>query len=390
MALSSADFFSYMEKLKSERVEEIKTLTTVLTEGVKNEVTAALQPFEEKQKNLDENQQSIVLEQSVMKEQLCAIQQQLAQLQPRRPHQPPPCLPQSSTQAVSSENEHIENSESKEISKIIAEAKKIVGFSPMPYDDLQWLKEEHSIEDDTEAMIFAIKEFLDREMKVPRHILDRLHIVKVFPPAQQLQWNRLYAEFSDIQSANLVHSYARNLKPNTSVFIWVPHQFYQRFRVIKDEEYKLRKSREEWKTKIKFGTSDLVLMKRPKNGGSWSDVNLSDLPLPPIDILAGASSSSESPPKGRSRKRTRLESSDDDDDHTSDAKSLKPDQKSPKSTSSPPKLSPEKTKPKSVVDPGSFLPSACHSPKSSAINKDYTFGSKIPFPTLTQASKSLN
>ena len=68
-------------------------------------------------------------------------------------------------------------------SKLVSEAMRIVGFSPITRKDLEWLKTEHSIENDRDAMLYAVKEFLDCEMKVPVHIIRQLNIVRVFAPA---------------------------------------------------------------------------------------------------------------------------------------------------------------------------------------------------------------
>ena len=328
MSLTADAFFAYMEKQKKERAEEIEHLTTTFNEGIRREISAALAPLDEKQKKLEDDQCIISQEQASMKEQLALIQKQLADLLANRyleTNHPAKVLLPTNEASGPNTSETIEPPDEEEVSsKLVSEAMRIVGFSPITRKDLEFLKSKHSIENDREAMIYAIQEFLDCEMKVPFHIIKQLNIVRVFPPANQLDFNKLYAEFGNIQSANLVFSYARNLKPGTSVFLYIPHQFYRRFKDIDTEAYNLRNGEEKWKTKIKFGTSDLILLKKPKIGGSWTEVSLPD--LSPLDLHQDSSSSSRasSPPRGRSRKRSRSDTgSGDDQDRL--AKSHKPD-----------------------------------------------------------------
>jgi hypothetical protein len=411
MSLSAEAFFNYMEKIEAQRSDEIRNLTISITEGVKKEIDAALKPLDEKQKLLDDNQKILFSEQSLMKDQLSAILKQLSDLQK------PPSSPNALHTPLSSGPNLVASSEKEnedEIpARIVAQAMRIVGFSRITRDDLEWIKTEHSIDNDNDALIYAINEFLDCEMKVPLHIIRQLKIVKVFPPAHRLDFTRLYAEFSDIQSANLVFSYARNLKPGTSVFLYVPHQFYKRFQDVDNEAYKLRNSDEKWKTKIKFGSTDLILLKKPRNGGIWTEVNIDN--LSPLDLHSTLQppTVSSSPPRGRKRPRAD-ESTDNDELSSKSMKTADPTPEDPLKkpvdvgTSIPlptPQPSPDLAQPQAdhdqlktpppnnqtqqVLDRGSFQPSAYLSPRAQAINKDFTFGTKIP--TFSNSSlKSLN
>ena len=60
--------------------------------------------------------------------------------------------------------------------QVLREAKKILGFSPIRRDDIDYLKMQNSIEDDSQAMISSILEFLSYQMKVPQSITDNLVI----------------------------------------------------------------------------------------------------------------------------------------------------------------------------------------------------------------------
>ena len=144
MSLSAEAFFNYMEKIESQRSDEIRNLTKSITEGVKKEIDAALKPLDEKQKSLDENQKILFSEQSSMKDQLIAIQKQLSDLQTKPSFssvlQTPPSIGPNFVAPSEKEN-------SDEIpAKIVAQAMRIVGFSRISREDLEWIKTEHSID----------------------------------------------------------------------------------------------------------------------------------------------------------------------------------------------------------------------------------------------------
>jgi hypothetical protein len=354
MSLTADAFFAYMEKQKQERSDEIEHLTKTFTEGIRREISAALAPMDEKQKKLEDDQNIISLDQASMKDQLASIQKQLTDLLANRaqPTNPPAkvILPTNQASGPTIAEASEAHDEEEVSSKLVSEAMRIVGFSPITRKDLEWLKTEHSIENDREAMLFAVKEFLDCEMKVPVHIIKQLNIARVFSPAHQIDFNKLYAEFGDIQSANLVFSYARNLKPGMSVFLYIPHQFYRRFKDIDTVAYNLRNGEEKWKTKIKFGTSDLILLKKPKTGGSWTEVNLPN--LSPLDLHPDSSSfpGSSSPPRGRSRKRSRCDTSEDDQDRLAKSHKLNKGEAASDVTQNKPDADEDPSKPKPIQD----------------------------------------
>ena len=195
---------------------------------------------------------------------------------------------------------------------VLKEAKKVVGFSPITVDDINYLKSQHAIEDDATAMTFSIIEFLTFEMKVPKSFTDKLVLKRVFPPAKPPAsgWSTLYAEFPDNASADLIHQYVRNLLPGKNVSIYVPHSLHPRYSAIGDLAHEYRNGTIKHKTKIRYGASDFVLMVKPKNSNTpWSYVPLDG--LPPLQLSKFDGNPSTSPPPGRTRitsKRGRPES----------------------------------------------------------------------------------
>ena len=68
--------------------------------------------------------------------------------------------------------------------EVLRDARMVVGFSPIRFDDVNYLKRQHSIEDDATAMMrIAIIEFLTLEMKVPKSFTDTL-VLKSLPSCQ--------------------------------------------------------------------------------------------------------------------------------------------------------------------------------------------------------------
>ena len=294
------------------------------------------------------------------------------------------------------------------LASVVSSSKKVIGFSPITRVDIQYLKDQHSITDDSAAMRTSILEFLDREMKVPQSTIDTIVINRIFLPANQPDFSYLYVEFSDISTAELMYHYARNLRHGLSIFLYVPHSLQPRRRAINNIAYEYRNGTTKHNSKVKYGVSDFVLLIKVKGSpGPWTYVDLDSDSLPPPAF----SSTSTSPPPGRVRlpsKRARSPSpstqtrlikarkdKEDDKTVTDEDNKLenvtdpntnlfgnprkedsieaqendlnKPDQnKAPKTPAKATHLS-------SSIDIGSFLPSAFLSPKTSS-NKNFTFG----------------
>lgn len=194
---------------------------------------------------------------------------------------------------------------------VLQAAKKVLGFSPITLDDIEFLKNKKAISDDNDAMKAAIIEFLNDEMKIPSAITDKISITKVFTPASQpSNWNNLYAEFSDTSTVELINQYVSVLRPGISVSIYVPNSLFPRFCAVRDLEYSFRNGAVKHKTRIKYGVSDFVLLVKPRNQQApWSYPSLAS--LPPLQLSPYEGNPSSSPPTGRVRlnsKRLRSES----------------------------------------------------------------------------------
>ena len=382
--LSSKDFFKYMENLN-----------TLIKDGVHTEVTAAIAPFRDKQNdiiedltNTKEKVSEIETDHENTKEKVGELQKQIEQLQEHMttksssnfPPLPSQMLPEPLITST------VINTQTPGIEKAVREARKVMKFSPISKERIEYLKEQHAITDDKEAMKSSILEFLEYEMKVPAHITDNIVITKVFPPAKQPNWNYLYAEFSNIATVDLLFTFVMNLGPGINIDIYIPHPLHTRSLAVGQIAFDYRNGVIKHKTKIRYGSADFTLsIKEKGKSGPWTSLKLDTDSLPPLDP-SSMSNQTTSPAPGRARLPSKRPRSPPDEDCVErSAKSKKEDiSKTPDSHTAKDKIpvdetenSPGKPNPNVATtrDIGIFQPSSCVSP-SANLNKNFTFGNK--------------
>ena len=133
-----------------------------------------------------------------------------------------------------------------------------------------------------EAQMLAVKEFLRCEMKIKDHVFKEMKIEKIFPPAKDT-WDKLYVQFSSQASMNTIFSSAKYLRLDQRLVTYIPKQFYDRYRAIESKAYDLRHSDDRYKTRVKMGSSDLMLYKKKAGEVSWSVHNCT-VGLPPVNL----------------------------------------------------------------------------------------------------------
>ena len=138
-------------------------------------------------------------------------------------------------------------------------------------------------------------------MKVSEPELPK--IVKVFPPANSPNYDRLYVEFDTEHSADYASSFKRNIrKSDIHVGSYFPRMFQARFRALNSHARLIREApglnKGDVKTKVVYGTTDMHILSRTRDG-RWRQVNLDIESLPPVQL--NATDSSSSPPIGRNR-----------------------------------------------------------------------------------------
>ena len=395
-----------------------ETVRTELATTLRTEIGIAVAPLKVAQKEMvDEIETTkckvseMALDYAETKSKIMELQQQMTSMQKKVSH-PPVLVNPTSSALLNPPARHVfapptisatasqgpPTTASQPALEVLQNAKRVLGFFPITPADISYLKEQHAVDDDAEAKLLSVKEFLRCEMKVPTAILDTINIVRVFPPARDpTGWKTLYAEFQDSTTADLINQYVRNLVPGRTVSIYVPHSLFPRYAAIRDIEHSYRNGDVKHKTRIKYGTSDFVLLIKPRDTAqSWSYVSLSS--LPPLQLSLFDGNLSTSPPPGRTRlpsKRARSgspeadlarnnkakiseEAYDDKEEETDNPTSLEmittSDTLPPESLADGP-LSPPRPAPSSKSDLGSFHPSACVSPRAVS-NKSFTFSNK--------------
>ena len=403
MALSKEDFLAFMKQNQIEREKEIQTLTTMVKEGVRDEVRQAVTTIVAKQDLLENQQNCLEKEHSSLKNRVGLLESELASIKnnPSFSGNNFPSHPNVSTAPISAEPPPVSKSsdDTSEALKVLRDAKKVLGFSPISTDHLEYLKEQHSLIDDFEAQEYSIREFLEFEMKIPHSTIEKFSIKRIFPPARQADSKTLYVEFSDIATTDHIQQFVTHLNPGVQVSIYIPHALYPRYRAVRDIANSLRfptDGSEKLKYKIKWGISDFVLLTKTKES-SWKYSSL--VSLPPLKLFSSGNSTSSSPAPGRQRlhsKRTRSPEDKSPNFRTfkirKEVSTLNVDSKvdietpeEPTSEVSP--KTPEKSTLSSARDQGSFLPSACISPTAAA-NKNFTFGKSLS--SIPKIQKSLN
>ena len=149
----------------------------------------------------------------------------------------------------------------------------------------------------------AVAEFLRYAMNVKT--VDSSNIVKVFiqPNTTNQKPLRLYAQFDNISSINLIWQNVSRLHalPDRHVMIYVPSTHQDQFSHLNNLGYPYRKPQQgqtKCSTRVKYGTDNLYLQYKPIGGVYWTTVNAPN--LPPANLRSIIPSLSP-PPTGRQR-----------------------------------------------------------------------------------------
>ena len=191
------------------------------------------------------------------------------------------------------------------VSKIIREAKKIVGMKPIDKAHVERTmrrNEDNDKEMDKDerwerAKNETVMNFLKYEMKMKEEDIEQLKITRIFPPAKD-EWNILYVEFESIEMVNFLMSFAqymrRDLKGDRpSIEKYIPKELFARYSAIEKLAFGIRQqSNFKAATNVNFGETDFVLKTRSKDihpGGTrvpWRQVDPVTLPddLPEFEM----------------------------------------------------------------------------------------------------------
>ena len=265
------------------REHDMNMIKEMIIKGVSNEVLSAIAPLKERQEKVEEEQQ-------ILHAKLRDILEKITENK----------LPTDSPDLKEADRRE-ENTDSKSGDSIdlldedsslcdndrrqcIADlGRRTIGLKPFRQKDfdaeIRW-----GAVDENEAKVRAVKTFLRYEMNIKENIQDALTIERIFPPDKE-DWSVLYVTFQTAEQANTVYSYARNMRKEVHIGPYIPKEWYSRYRALEASAYKLRHSDRKFRTRVKWGTTDLYLyVKEPVDTKWYRRQHPTD--LPPVDLKA--------------------------------------------------------------------------------------------------------
>ena len=303
---------------KEERTRERQVERDMLKNFIDEvkEVKTDIRDIKTNQTKTDENYSSLAKKMETLENQMKDLQKKEVSwptFQPERRGSVPP-FPQTSNSVTihppgvsSPHSQPSQNTdEHTKIYKIVKQAKKTLGFSPISENDIKVVMEENHITNRDDGMMAAIKDFLLHEMAIPLEVSDQLKISKIFRPNEENnpESEKVFVEFSEDNMPGIIFKYVRKLNHNSKVLTYIPPSFRARAADLEKCAYNLRHSEPAYNTKIRWGTGDLILERKLKSNpeDKYRDVTVSG--LPPVDLnppppIARTHIPSSSPAPGR-------------------------------------------------------------------------------------------
>ena len=281
-----------------ERKEDMQKIADMITTGVKNEVNRVLKPLEERLAeqeaiNTDMGRQlnKVMGELEALRRGASVYGQDFPLLSYHSEHE---IVSRGST----SRHEGGFCKEEEEVKVMCADARKVIGLTPIEPRMLELQMQSFGAKDKEEAMLMEVKSYLKCEMKMRPSEIEKLDIVRVFHPAKE-NWNVLYIELGSESQVDQVFSYTRVMeKKDHRVTRWIPRRMYERFSALQNVAYHMRKN-DNVKTRVKIGQSDLELSIREQGSSFWRKCQLPEN-LPKIgENLLSSPRTCASPPPGR-------------------------------------------------------------------------------------------
>ena len=300
-----------------EREEDMSKISQMIKDGVKNEVQAALKPMEDRLSEQEKVTGDMGAQIGELLGEIEALKFKVKAAQEFPP------LPKTSGLAGTAAGNRKADEDCTTLGKgvgglrraaeahsdsddrileICSRARRIIGLTPIEPRMLEIQRESYGARDINEAMLMEIRSYLKCEMKVKPSDIEKIDIVRIFPPAKE-DWDTLYVEFGSEFEVDKLFRYTRVInKADHRLVRWIPKELYERFRALDSFAYKLRvdmrSQGEKLKTRIKVGRDDLELSLKYPNS-IWKSEPLPG-GLPDVDLeVGGRSTLTSSPPPGR-------------------------------------------------------------------------------------------
>ena len=296
-----------------ERKEDMEYILAEIQKRVQNEIMTTIKPLEVRLKAQEKVNSELTLQFNTLLKEMEVIKQKLhsKQLEKEFPRLTPGPLEgggqemhnvwQGSSRGIYSTTEPNEYQglvgDSTARQDMCSSARKVVGFTPIKPRMLQLQMQSYGAKDLEEAKVMEIKSYLMCEMKMRPSDIEKLGMVKVFPPARD-NWNVLYVEFASDYQVDMVMSHTRFMvKKDHRVVRWYPRQMFERYKAVESIAYDIRKNKKH-RTRVKVGRDDIELSVKETGSSVWKRQALPNS-LPGFEITAWRPATTSSPPPGR-------------------------------------------------------------------------------------------
>ena len=288
----------------------MQKILEMISIGVQREVNSVMKPLEERlgkheKANMEMSRQFITIKEELEALKKVMNRQEFPPLPEHGEHggarsgqvvTPPRLLDMARTHRSS---EEYSGAAEGEIKQMCADARRVIGLTPISPRMLELQVNSYGARDKEEAMLMEVKSFLKCEMKVRPSEIEKLDIVRVFHPARD-DWNVLYIELGSEYQVDSLFSYTRVMeKKDHRVIRWIPRKMYQSEPLIlQTVAYNMRKN-DSVKTRVKIGQCDFELSIRQQGSSFWQRWQLpTDLPKIESNFFSCLENST-SPPPGR-------------------------------------------------------------------------------------------
>ena len=227
---------------KEERTREREVESDILKNFIDEvkEVKTDIKDIKTNQSKTDENYSYLAKKMETLENQMKDLQKKEASWPTPRPERrgSVPPFPQTSNSvtihpsgASSPYSQPSQNTDKHtKIYKIVKQAKKTLGFSPISENYIKLVMEENNIKNKDEGTIATIKDFLLFEMAIPIEVSNQLKISIIFRPNKDNnpESEKVVVEFSEDNMPGIIFKYVRKLNHNSKVHTYIPPSFRAR------------------------------------------------------------------------------------------------------------------------------------------------------------------
>ena len=288
------------ELRKQERAVDREEMVKLMNRCVEEKVSEIVEPMKERTDKVEKVQYEMRDQMEVLMEQMKVVSDRLdgdggvhaesghGQAVVNRVKPALEVIPGSSRQLACDTSVSLNTGPSgqgKELREIISHSRRTVGLQKIYQHDLARMRQNQygGAANEEEEKLFAVREYLHLEIKIPKVTVEKMEIERIFTPAlarEDHQW--LYVTFRSEASVQKIYEKTRIMRKESRILNYIPREFHSRFEAVREIGNSIRFS-ENCKTRIKMGFMDLQLHKKKGSQGRWELVPL-PTDLPPVEV----------------------------------------------------------------------------------------------------------